>query len=248
MRKFIPNIHAYIRAGRATRRGASARPDEVARGLHKEYPRMPRIILPPRGPLTLRLDSALSQRTSFHTARSNRGFASSDLSTLLGHTLGMRNSTLRHYPSGGALYPIETYIVGAVLEGQPHGVYHYHPSLHALEHLWDLQSWGMADLSPSAATPLSRTLILFTAVWERNAIKYGDFAYNLALLEAGHMAQNVLLAGTALGIQARPVGGVDDALAGELLDLHPQIEQPVYAMVVAPPAHPGKEIETEIFE
>ena len=74
--------------------------------------------------------------------------------------------------------------------------------------------------------------LLFTAVWERTAAKYGDFGYLHAILEAGHMAQNVLLVASALKLSARPLGGFDDATIHNALGLDSDEEQPVYVIAL----------------
>jgi nitroreductase len=42
------------------------------------------------------------------------------------------------------------------------------------------------------------------------------------------MAQNILLVATALGLDARPIAGFDDEKVLSLLDIDPNLEQPVY--------------------
>ena len=55
---FISHVHQDLRRSRLTKRGATARAEDVPQGLHKEYPRMERIMLPKPDPL---LDHSLSQ-------------------------------------------------------------------------------------------------------------------------------------------------------------------------------------------
>lgn len=54
------------------------------------------------------------------------------------------------------------------------------------------------------------------------------------MLEAGHMAENVLLVATALGMSTRPIAGYDDAALAKLLDLDERIEQSVYSIALCP--------------
>ena len=83
--------------------------------------------------------------------------------------------------------------------------------------------------------------LLFTAVWERTAAKYGDFGYLHAVIEAGHMAQNVLLVASALKIAACPLGGFDEKIAASILDLDNETEQPMYAIALQRTASDQKE-------
>lgn len=232
---FITHIHDYVRSALTLRRGAFAKPDQVQRGTHKEYPRMPRIQLPKPEPLVMPLHEALHTRTSFSVSATERSLSLTELGTLLGNALGMKDETLRHYPSGGALYPIETYILGNVAEGYPSGVFHYHPKAHALEFLWKTPtSFAMSNILRSPDIALAPQLIVFTSVWNRSGAKYGDHAYSHGLLEAGHMAENVLLVATALGMSTRPIAGYDDKVLAKLLDLDERIEQSVYAIALCP--------------
>lgn len=232
---FITQIHDYIRSALTLRRGAFMRSDLVQRGTHKEYPRMPRIVLPKAEPVAMPLHEALHTRKSFSVSATERSLSLTELGTLLGNALGMRDETLRHYPSGGALYPIETYILGNVAVGYPSGVFHYHPKAHALEFLWETPtSFAMSNILRSPDIALAPQLIVFTSVWNRSGAKYGDHAYSHGLLEAGHMAENVLLVATALGMSTRPIAGYDDAALAKLLDLDERIEQSVYSIALCP--------------
>jgi len=212
------------------------RPDDVPRGQHKEYPRMPRIALPKPPPPSTQLAETLEKRSSFDKSNSGRPFSTEELGTLFGLALRARTPrTSRNYPSGGALFPIETYIIGNVLEGYGPGVFHYHPTAHALEHLWPLpKNFSMEKVVRASGTPLSNTLVVLTAMWDRSSKKYGELAYSHGLLEAGHMAQNLLLVATATEIQGRPVAGCDDLYIAELLDLDQGAEQSVYGIFISP--------------
>ncbi len=244
---FIAKIHAYVRGTRATRRGAVPSLD-AALGTHKEYPRFPRIALPAPGAFPMPLHEAMRRRASYFESGLERPLSPAELGTLLGNALGMReDSVRRHYPSGGALFPIETYLIGTVLEGHPFGAFHYHPKAHALEFLWEVPERRMDDILRTFGVPLPPVLVAFTGVWGRASVRYGDFAYLLGLLEAGHMAQNILLAATALGIGGRPVAGCDDAILAQTLDLDERTEQPVYSIALSPNAsvRSGKALSPE---
>lgn len=234
---FLSKLHTALRSARATRRGATMRPDLVPRDVHKSYPRMPRITLPTPQPLSIPLDTAITTRRSFNAAKSLGPMNQNELGTLLGVALGKADRPpFRHYPSGGTLFPVESYLIGSVVEGMAPGVFHYNPSLHALEHLWNVANgFSTEDITTTQSAPLGSMVLVFTAVWERSSAKYGDLAYLHASIESGHMAQNLLLVSTALGIDARPIAGFDDDLVRKLLDLD-ESEQPLYAILLAPPA------------
>ncbi len=232
---FLSRLHTELRITRLTRRGATQRNDTPLQGTHKEYPRMERIALPEPATIPMSLTDALSARQSTIEKHQGLPLSLEDISAVLGHGLRKRSKqNTRNYPSGGQLYPIETYLIATEISGARSGVYHYHPTAHALERLWDLPNAFEVDQLIDNNRYLPPTLILlFTSVWARSSIKYGDLTYLHALLETGHMSENVLLLASALGLEARPMAGFNDDLATELLDLKPEQEQPVHSIILA---------------
>lgn len=121
----------------------------------------------------------------------------------------------RTAPSGGALFPITVFVVDQT------GVFEYDPKRHALLQVFagdvrgELQAAAL-DQPCVGAAPLC---LVVTMDVGRSAAKYGGRAERLCLLEAGHVAQNVLLQATALGLGSVPVGAFDDAALAETLRL-----------------------------
>lgn len=107
---------------------------------------------------------------------------------------------LRAAPSAGALYPGELYLVTAGVGALPAGVYAYVPQHHAL---WPLPR----PLDPSlwqrslggGGSQLASGLVL-SAVFQRTVWKYASRSYRYVVLDGGHMAANLLLAGASLGV------------------------------------------------
>lgn len=231
---FLSKLHNQLRQARVTKRGATHRPEQVPTGVHKSYERMTQIPLPPPLSITNTLESVLRIRKSYVGGDSSLVLPLQDIATLLGLSLGRhKDSVSRNYPSGGALFPIETYIIATTLEGFPPAVFHYNPTMHALEMLWELEpGFEMQTIVPSAKDIPVSTLIVFTACWKRSSAKYGELAYLHSLLEAGHMSQNILLVSTALGLASRPMAGFDDHILEKILDLDPAVEQPVHTVTL----------------
>ncbi|MGO9205007.1 MAG: nitroreductase family protein [Candidatus Limnocylindrales bacterium] len=50
-------------------------------------------------------------------------------------------------------------------------------------------------------------------------------------MEAGHVAQNILLAATAMGVSSVPIGALDDAAVRDVLEL-PATHAPLYIVAV----------------
>jgi SagB-type dehydrogenase family enzyme len=130
---------------------------------------------------------------------------------------------------------VEAYLVGNLAD-YARQVFHYDPVAHALEHVASArEDFEIATLfHPSPGyTGIAPTVLVFTSVWQRIACKYGNFGYVLALLEAGHMAQNILLMATAIDVGARPMAGFSDEVVNELLQIDGINEQALYAVALS---------------
>jgi SagB-type dehydrogenase family enzyme len=234
MTSFLSHLHTELRRSMHTRRGATHRPEDVERGVHKSYTRMPRVVLPQPQALDTSLAEVLNNRHSADAGDPAVPLSLQECGTLLGLALQKRADGLhRNYPSGGALYPVETYVISMALESQTPGVFHYNPTVHALERLWDLpEDFDIKDIAKHPESLLLSTLIIFTGVWKRSSAKYGELAYQHTLLEAGHMSENLLLVGTALKLNLRPYAGFNDERIAELLDIDESNEQTVHSITV----------------
>ncbi len=77
--------------------------------------------------------------------------------------------------------------------------------------------------------------MVITAVVERTARKYGRRAQRYCFIEAGHVAQNILLQATALQLAGVPVGAFEDQKIASVLKL-PQTHR---VLCLLPVGHPG---------
>ncbi|PXF50804.1 MAG: nitroreductase [Deltaproteobacteria bacterium] len=134
----------------------------------------------------------------------------------------------RAAPSGGALYPMDIYTVAGenCVKGLESGAYHYDPKSHAIS----LVSEGdmrnkVADAALSqmwiATAPLN---ILITAEYYRITGKYGKRGVRYAVIEAGHIGQNILLQSEAMGLGAGIVGAFNDEKVRRVINIHPNHE------------------------
>lgn len=133
----------------------------------------------------------------------------------------------RASPSAGALFPIELYVVTA------DGVDHYEPRGHRLERhaSGDLrQSLQGASLHQDAVGQAPACMVI-TAVVKRTAQKYGDRAERYCFMEAGHVAQNILLQATALQLGGVPIGAFEDKEVATVLKL-PKDHRVLYLLPV----------------
>jgi SagB-type dehydrogenase family enzyme len=136
----------------------------------------------------------------------------------------------RAAPSAGALYPIELYFVTA------DGVDHYQPEHHRLRRY----STGDAR-RPLQQAALNQEAIgdapvcvVVAAVVKRTARKYGGRAERYCFIEAGHVAQNILLQATALHLAGVPIGAFEDEKVAAVLKL-PKDHRVLYLLAIGPP-------------
>ena len=197
---------------------------------------LPAVPLPTPEPARESLDELLAAR------RSTRGYADTplhlaELSTLLRASYGVTGTLgpqpFRAAPSGGALYPLELYVAAQRVEGLELALYHFDPLRAALERIRLLAEHELMGLTPyDELLAPSAAVLMISAVFWRSRFKYGSRAYRFALLEAGHVAQNFLLAGTALGLAACPVGGFFDRRVDALLGVDGLYEASLYLLPV----------------
>lgn len=217
------------------------------------YPSRPTIALPraKRRLIGPRLDDSLRDRRSQRGPFAKRPLALAELGALLDLSVGARREAssrtaaksddpltgsplLRAFPSAGGLYPVEVHVAALECASVERGIHHYDPTKHALARVSpcpsgpDLARLIFSDnLGDTAAAAL-----IFTGVFERTQAKYGERGYRFVLLEAGHAAQNVLLAAQALGLAAAPIGGFCEDALGAVMGLDPGKESPVYVVLI----------------
>jgi SagB-type dehydrogenase family enzyme len=139
-----------------------------------------------------------------------------------------RDVNLRAYPSSGGLYAVEIYLAAFAVDGLQSGIYRFAAGRAVLEFLRADTNAPFLDASlPSERAMLSgvAAMICLTGVFPRHETKYGLGGYRMLVAEAGHISQNLLLAATALGMDARPFGGMFDEMVNAALGLATDEEQ-----------------------
>jgi SagB-type dehydrogenase family enzyme len=160
------------------------------------------------------------------------------LSQLLWATQGITreagDNQYRAAPSAGALYPVETYLIVNNVGGLESGLYHYDSPGAALQFL------KAGELGPQAAAaaldqPMAQTaavVFIWTAIPERGKWKYLERAYRYIYIDAGHIAQNLYLAATALGLGCCAIGAIYDEEANRLVGVDGESETVIYMCAV----------------
>lgn len=204
---------------------------------HKEYPRFFKVNLP-RNILSLgKLEDALFARHSKREYDISADLSLLELSTLLYYSVGIKledqgkvEKVRRFYPSGGARYPLELYLLIQRVEGLEPGIYHYNVKEHQLE-LLTVAKREIEKFKDGLLYPWSRdaaVAFIITAVWERNFMKYKDRGYRIVLMEAGHLGQNLALTAAALGIGSCNSVGFHNQRINEVLDIEEEDEDSLY--------------------
>jgi len=148
---------------------------------------------------------------------------------------GKSYATLRTVPSGGARHPFETYLVVRKVLGLKPGVYHYLPMEHKLEFLHEvdnLDSTITESLSGQSWAAKANVLFYWSMVPYRAEWRYGIYAHRVALMDAGHMAENLYLACTGIGLGCCAIGAFSNELCNKLLTLDGEDEFTLYVMPV----------------
>lgn len=158
-----------------------------------------------------------------------RDLEDAELGQLLWAGQGISNSH-RTAPSAGALYPITLRVADVS------GVWRYVPADHAVmrESAVDRRAAIATSSFSNDTVRAAPAILVITANVAITARKYGSRAERYATLEAGHIAQNILLEATALGLGAVPVGAFDDGAIRRAIGLA-AAELPLYLIPVGAP-------------
>lgn len=165
------------------------------------------------------LEEALNKRRSVRDYK--KGSLSLDqVSQLLWAASGV-NQYGRTFPSAGATYPLETYLVVGEVEGLEPGIYHYLPNEHSLEKIkeGDIRK----ELSQAALgqgmieeAPID---IIIVADYSRTISHYGERGKRYVHMEVGHVGQNVHLQAEVLNLGTVMVGAFRDQRVKEALGI-----------------------------
>lgn len=140
----------------------------------------------------------------------------------------------RAIPSAGALYPLEIFLFCRTVENLSTGLYHFNPLENHLRFLTEknLTSQFADALVQPELTQQSSVLILISAVFDRTTFKYGDRGYRFIYLEAGHLAQNINLVATGLGLACLNIGGFFDRQVDQILGLDGITHSTIYLAAI----------------
>ncbi|MBT4096456.1 MAG: SagB/ThcOx family dehydrogenase [Gemmatimonadetes bacterium] len=187
----------------------------------------------PRIGTGLSVEQALAQRRSVRTF-ADRSVSLADLSQLLWAAQGITGHfDKRTAPSAGALHQMSIAVVAADVDALPAGIYRYDPALHDLallsegDHRDELRS----ATDQQEAIGVSPVDLVIAGDARPLVDKYGDRGIRYLHMEAGHIAQNVYLQATALGLATASMGAFDDDAMSQAVRL-PSPHRALYVMPI----------------
>jgi SagB-type dehydrogenase family enzyme len=201
---------------------------------------LPRIPVP-SSPDSLRMPLM----NAIESRRSQRRFAdapisSTELGTLLRFGAGIvsgdgTGETGRAIPSGGGKYPVQLVACARTVDGIPPAIYGYDVPASSLVPLRTgtecCRAVQAASFTPTMVENAA-VILLLVGILNRSTRKYGERGYRLAVQEAGHIAQNLTLVATALGLGSIVMAGFDEHDIERLLDLDGETETLLSSVVV----------------
>lgn len=166
---------------------------------------------------------------ALQTRRSLRMFTGSaiteeQLSYLLWAAQGITGESemFRSSPSAGAIHPVDIYVAVQKVAGLPVGIWRYYPNGHMLELIEEgpkpIGALGKACMMQPAVLR-APVLFCFVATPYRAVWKYGVRGYRDIFLDAGHICENLYLAGTQEELGICGIGAFYDDEAHKALSL-----------------------------
>ena len=141
----------------------------------------------------------------------------------------------RAYPSAGAIYPLELYLVAGNVTGIDPGVYRYNWKDNALVPVkeGDVRA-ALADAAMGQGMIRSAPVTLVVvAEYGKINMRYGKRGMTRYVhMEAGHIGQNIHLISAAMGLGTVMIGAFSDDEVAKVLDIDVEREVPVYMMPV----------------
>ncbi|MFA6007516.1 MAG: SagB/ThcOx family dehydrogenase [Candidatus Shapirobacteria bacterium] len=209
--------------------------------MDKQYTRLKKIKLPDIKTPEGELQNTILKRKSYRDF-SSKSISKQALTKILYYSSGVvrpnlfeSNNPFRVYPSAGAKYPLEIYVLVMTVRGVDRGLYHYNPLMNYL----DILSLNVTkkELDPIWMEKQkwfenASVIIFITSIFDRTTDKYGARGVMFPYIEAGHIAQNIYLLATSLNIGCCAIGMLNEKFVIKLLDINPRKEYPIYYLAV----------------
>ncbi len=162
---------------------------------------------------------------------------------------GKKYATLRTVPSGGARHAFETYLAIKNVKGLPEGYYHYLPMSHSLECIEEtsLNNFIGTSLSNQMWAGKCAVCFYYSMVAYRAEWRYGIFSHRVALIDAGHVTENVYLACESIGLGGCAVAALDGKFCDNKFKLDGYEEFIFYSMPIGHIKKENKQAEDAFY-
>ncbi|QNN45554.1 putative peptide maturation dehydrogenase [Thermomonas brevis] len=218
----------------------------------------------PRAPRNA-FDGVLDARASCRNFDAGKALSLGQLAQVLERAFGERGRVRgaddfdvlkRTSPSGGALHPVECYLIARRVDGLAVGLYHYRPGEHALQALPmdGAQILAGAGKHAAAAGKDALDYLAWIAVggqeyfadahalcvlaprFRRNYWKYRNHpkAYRVCILDVGHLSQTLLLSATEMGLGSYVTAAINEADIERAFGLTHWIDGPLAVCGIGP--------------
>ena len=164
-----------------------------------------------------------------------------ELSFLLYATQGVTRTELPYHafrvvPSAGCRHAFETYIAALRVEGIDKAVYRYLPLSHELMAIAaypDMENRVSQAVLKQTFAGRSAAVFFWTTIPARMEWRYADAAHKVIALDAGHVCQNLYLAGEAAGCGICAIAAYDQELSDTLVAVDGDEEFIIYVATVS---------------
>ena len=137
-------------------------------------------------------------------------------------------------PSAGAIYPLHIYILSLNTELE-NGIYHYYFTNDWVDKIkTDSNLWQKIKelVYGSNLEGIPNFYLCITVDFEELTAKYGERGYRFALIEGGHLGQNIMLVAESMNLNIVGLGGYYDKALAKLININYQNEKIIYVMAV----------------
>ena len=140
----------------------------------------------------------------------------------------------RLFPSGGAMYPTNIYLLNLKESDLAKGLYYYNPKKHWLELLfkdYDNNETNKIICDEDISNPSA--LVILTSSYFKHCLKYGGRGFRYSLIEIGALAQLIDISCRDAGLDCVWLGAFNDDYVKKLLDINDELELELPVLIIA---------------
>ncbi len=160
-----------------------------------------------------------------------------ELSFLLYSTQGIKKYTAKYsfrtVPSGGARHSFETYLYIDKVKEINKGLYRYLPLEHRLYQIKASQDmYSVLNEALQGQYWNAAVVFIWATIPYRTEWRYSIVAHKIIAIDAGHVCENLYLAGESIGCSVCAIGAYDQKKMDEFLEVDGNDEFTIYAATV----------------